>query len=334
MHRTLKQKIKSSRILSRVVWLAYRELLVFRSHHPKRGPVPRFQENLRMEPLRLRSISAYNAWLQLHNEEAKRRVEIERSLIPANASTFSIPGTCALCSTPTQFRVDFDYGSVDSEGRLVPNFRESLVCSHCGLKNRVRGLLHAFIEQCMPAKDAAIYITEQLGGGYGWLRGRYSNISGSEYRLYPGPSGSSVRGIRNEDLGALTWPNASFNFVLSLDVLEHVPNIAACFAEIFRCLKPGGRLLFTAPFVLGYERTLTRATLDSQGGIVHREEPEYHGGNLADPGKGTLCFRHFGWDVTEELQKVGFLDGEVWLYWSKELGYLGDWQSVLTARKP
>src|SRR5579863_119514 len=196
MQRTLKQKIKSSRIMSRVGWLAYRELLVFRSHHPKKGSIPRFKGELRMEPVRLRSFSAYNEWLQLRNEEEKRRVEIEQSLVPANGSPFSVPGTCALCSISTRFRVDFDYGSVDSDGRLVPNFRESLVCSHCGLKNRVRGALHAFIGQCVPAEGAAIYVTEQLGRGYSWLRGRYSNISGSEYRLYPGPPGGSVRGIR------------------------------------------------------------------------------------------------------------------------------------------
>jgi SAM-dependent methyltransferase len=166
------------------------------------------------------------------------------------------------------------------------------------------------------------------------LKGRYAFVYGSEFKLYRGALGTTVHGIRNEDLGALTWSDRSFDFVLSLDVFEHVPDVAACFGEIFRCLKPGGRLLFTAPFRLSSSQTLVRASVGASGEIVHLVEPEYHGGNLADPGRGILCFRHFGWDVMQQLEGVGFCDAEVWLFWSRELGYLGGTQSVITAIKP
>jgi SAM-dependent methyltransferase len=42
--------------------------------------------------------------------------------------------------------------------------------------------------------------------------------------------------------------SASVDTVLSLEVLEHVPDPDRCVAEMARVLKPGGRLLLTVPF--------------------------------------------------------------------------------------
>jgi SAM-dependent methyltransferase len=46
------------------------------------------------------------------------------------------------------------------------------------------------------------------------------------------------------------WPvdDASMDWVLCSEVLEHVEQPAVFLAEAFRCLKPGGRLLLTVPF--------------------------------------------------------------------------------------
>ena len=46
---------------------------------------------------------------------------------------------------------------------------------------------------------------------------------------------------------AIPEPDASFDFVFSNSVLEHIPDLDPVFAEIARVLKPGGTLLFTAP---------------------------------------------------------------------------------------
>ena len=149
-----------------------------------------------------------------------------------------------------------------------------------------------------------------------------------------GRPGATIRGIRNEDLNALTWRDASFNFVLSFDVLEHVENAHTCLKEVLRCLKPGGTFLFTAPFRVESSETLIRARRDPGGGrLVHLLPPEYHGGNLVDPTQGTLCFRHFGWDILAQMQAVGFTETEVWLYWSRELTYMGGLQSLVVGRK-
>ena len=42
-------------------------------------------------------------------------------------------------------------------------------------------------------------------------------------------------------------PDASFDFVISNSVLEHIPDLEPVIAEVGRLLKPGGRFLFTVP---------------------------------------------------------------------------------------
>jgi SAM-dependent methyltransferase len=283
--------------------------------------------------VKLKRIQDYEAWSQKSAVEREQQKEIELSLLPLRPRSFSIRGRCALCGLETTFRANFDYSEKGANGRLEPNLRECLECAHCGLKNRLRAALHLFVQEFGPEAGQSIYITEQLGAAYRWLKGRYPAVLGSEFIPESGPFGSSPRGIRNEDLGALTWPNDCFDFILSFDVLEHVADVNTCFSEIFRCLRQGGRFLFTAQFRLDLQETVVRATADSSGNITHLMEPEYHGGNLSDSSKGTLCFRHFGWDTIRQLESAGFSDAEAWLFWSRELGYLGGTQIAIAACK-
>jgi len=330
---TLKQKIKSSPFLARPAWFLYREVLLQRSRHPAKGRVPVFSEETRLTFSRLRTYEDFQQFSQDRVEELHDQERVESDLSPLQHKSFSISGTCALCGCDTTFKTNFDYSIRSSDGRSIPNFREHLFCVRCGLKNRLRAALQLFIQEFHPLSTQPIYITEQFGAAYRWLKGRGYAISGSEYIPGSGPFGSSPRGIRNEDLGALTWPSEMFDFVLSFDVLEHVPSVDACFSEIFRCLRPQGKLLFTAPFSPNLSKTLIRAVMQSDGSISHLMEPEYHGGNMIDAAKGTLCFRYFAWDVLPQLKEIGFSDAEAWLFWSRKLGYLGGTQIVIVAQK-
>jgi SAM-dependent methyltransferase len=49
------------------------------------------------------------------------------------------------------------------------------------------------------------------------------------------------------DLTALPVPDASVDRVMASEVLEHIPDDAAAFAEIARVLRPGGRIVVTVP---------------------------------------------------------------------------------------
>src|SRR4029450_2076865 len=49
------------------------------------------------------------------------------------------------------------------------------------------------------------------------------------------------------DLLPLPFPDASVDRVMASEVLEHIPDDATALAEIFRVLKPGGRVAVTGP---------------------------------------------------------------------------------------
>jgi SAM-dependent methyltransferase len=60
------------------------------------------------------------------------------------------------------------------------------------------------------------------------------------------PTGARFEVVRG-DLTALPVPDASVDRVMASEVLEHIPDDAAAFAEIARVLRPGGRVAVTVP---------------------------------------------------------------------------------------
>ncbi len=53
-----------------------------------------------------------------------------------------------------------------------------------------------------------------------------------------------------EDAAKLSFENASFNTILSFELLEHVPDTAAVVSEMYRVLAPGGRAIVSVPFMI------------------------------------------------------------------------------------
>ena len=50
------------------------------------------------------------------------------------------------------------------------------------------------------------------------------------------------------DITSIPEPDASFDAILCVEVLEHVPDPLAALRELGRLLKPNGQLILTAPF--------------------------------------------------------------------------------------
>lgn len=97
-----------------------------------------------------------------------------------------------------------------------------------------------------------------------------------------------------------------------------------------RVLKPGGTFFCTVPFH-GAQKHKIRARVAADGTIEHLLPPEYHA-DPVDP-KGVLCYRYFGLELLEDLHLAGFTDSAAWLYWSAELGYLGEDRVVFVATR-
>jgi len=104
-----------------------------------------------------------------------------------------------------------------------------------------------------------------------------------------------------QNLEALTYPDNSFDLVITEDVFEHVRHAEKGLREIFRVLRPRGYHIFTVPF---YFDRPTLVRVDTSGDEdVHLLPPEYHGDTI----RGTiLAYRTFGIDLFEELNAIGF----------------------------
>lgn len=286
--------------------------------------------------LRARSLEEMSALTANIAPKLVRRRAFEASLIPHGDAKqdFGVPGHCVVCGMAQSLHVNFMYatGSLP-DGRTVPNWREHLSCPGCGLGNRLRASLHLLLQELRPSRDDRIYITEQVTPLYSWLRDRFPSLAGSEYLGPDRTPGEVVDGLRHEDMQRLSFPDGSLDMILSFDVLEHVPDERRAFAELWRCLRPGGALLFTAPFREDLHDHQIRAILRPDGTIDHLMEPEYHG-NPVDPEGGSLCFRYYGWKLMDDLRACGFVDSEGIFYWSSRFGYLGATSSLFVCRKP
>ncbi len=202
------------------------------------------------------------------------------------------------------------------------NFREALLCAKCGLNNRQRFMAsHALGLLRSKGDDSRLYSYEQATAFFGRMRERLGDRAvGSEY-LGPDMLPGQVKdGIRHEDATSLSFPDASFDVLVSNDVFEHVPDIGATLFEARRVLRPGGSLLFTVPFY-GTDATEQCAALVA-GTVQHLSNPEYHGDPVR-PEEGSLVFYHFGWDLLDYCRNAGFSTAAMIAYYSMLFGHMG-----------
>ena len=125
--------------------------------------------------------------------------------------------------------------------------------------------------------------------------------SGSEFRD-ENDTAANTPGAHSEDLTRLTYPDQSFDLILTSETLEHVPDLSAALREIHRVLAPGGRHVFTVPVLPATRETYSRAILGPDGSIQDRSPRICHpGGDWGYP-----VFTEFGTDLPELLRRAGF----------------------------
>lgn len=284
-----------------------------------------------VEWVRLDSLAAYRDYQTVAAGQLRRRGALERELASSAADRFTVVGHCWVCGRSVDLRVDYSY-SFSVGGVHVPNWREHLLCPGCHLNNRMRATIHFLEERLAPPPHAVIYLTEQMTPLFRSLSQRHPNVVGSEYL------GSSVgfgevtaAGIRNESVTRFTFADGSFDYVISLEVLEHVPEFTRALTECHRVLRPAGSLLLSVPFRPECQENLVRAVVDEQGQIQHLLPPEYHGDPLQT--EGCLAFYCFGWEFLDQMREAGFAEVSGYSFWSRGFGYLGSPLIFFLARK-
>jgi len=270
----------------------------------------------------------YQEYLSKNSIKLNERLNFEKQLAK-DQRPFNYSGYCRVCNSPSELMVDYTF-SKEANFR-IPVWRESIACPVCLLNNRMRASIHFIEDYINPAKDSSIYITEQTTALFRYFQDNYSNVVGSEFLEDKIPLGEvNEKGVRNEDLTKLTFEDAAFDFIISLEVFEHVPDFISAFKELSRTLKPNGKLIFTVPFVMDSQRNTIRATLEN-GKINHLMEPEIHGDPINN--NGCLCFQYFGWELNDIFSEVGLMDLKANMIYSRYFGYLGNGTIIFTAEK-
>ncbi len=225
-------------------------------------------------------------------------------------------GNCPICERETLF--------IKEDAWLRDNYR----CIWCRSIPRQRALIRV-LNQCFP-NWRALRIHESSPGG-----------ESSKYiaRQCPGylptqffrsiPSGQLKNGVRCENLERLTFPDASFDLVITQDVLEHIFDAASVFREIARTLKPGGAHIFTVPWY-HWKPTLVRAVIEN-GKTKLLEPPDFHA-NPIDP-EGSLVVREWGPDLPHFIFEHSGMLTEVFDRKDTSAGIDAEFLEVFVSRK-
>ncbi len=249
--------------------------------------------------------------------------------------------TCPICGNQARPLYDFPDIPLRIEHRIGV-LRETLHCNQCIGPMRKRFLAVALLSY-LNARWCSQFrsIAELAAHGFDGLRildsDNFSAISkilrnASEYTrcsyLPSRPFGSCLEpNYFNEDLQHLSFADASFDVVLTSDVMEHVRDCDSAHREIYRVMESGGAYIFTVPFDSNAEEDIQLVDTSTEHN-VYLCKPQIHGDPLTD---GILAYRVFGRRLISKLESLGFEVEFHLLQQSEHLIIDGD---VFVARKP
>jgi SAM-dependent methyltransferase len=223
---------------------------------------------------------------------------------------------CPICGKRTTPLYDFPDVALRREHK-IGLLRETLQCRHCLSSMRQRTLAVALLKlwhQRTSVRHTSI--ATLAAAGLGGVRVLDSdNFSAISQLLREDPDYVRCSYLPEKPWGIALQPNyyninlenidfadASFDIVLTSDVMEHVRDSDAAHAEIHRILRPGGAYVFTVPYDEHREQDIQ--LVDTTGTEnVYLCEPHYHGDPLTG---GILAYRIFGRQLITKLQTLGF----------------------------
>lgn len=191
--------------------------------------------------------------------------------------------------------------------------REGYHCPHCGSSLRAQQLAKVIVQTlnartgtsvtslaqlCVQQRAQTLHIAEiNSAGSLHQFLGKLPHLRYSEF-------GSSNPEVPSEDLANLSYADSTFDYVITSETLEHVPDVDLALREIRRVLKPGGAHIFTVPMVEEQAQTRQRAAI--QGGQLVCYLPKSYHGAPAEGKDDYLVFSEFGGDFIERVKNFGF----------------------------
>jgi SAM-dependent methyltransferase len=227
-------------------------------------------------------------------------------------------GWCPICEQTTLFVI------------AGPWLRDQYFCLLCDSIPRWRALLQVLHEHAPEWRALALHESSPGGPASMKLAAECTGYVASHW--WPDrPLGAVVDGVRCENLEAQTFPDATFDLVVTADVFEHVLRPELAFREIARTLKRDGLHVFTVPY---YRRAPTRkrATIDTSGQIVHLLPPDYHRNPISPD--GSLVVTEWGTGLAEFIWTHSGMCTEMVSRRDRQLGLDGEFLEVFVSRKP
>lgn len=240
----------------------------------------------------------------------------------------TIQSRCSICERTLVFESNDDTWSCRDQ--LVS---QDCPLGHCVVRERALAEVLFSLFDRNEVKRLAIHEPAPSGRGVSrWLIANADNYLRSGY--FPDkPWGITINGLQNENLEALTFPDALFDLVIHLDVLEHLFDPFRALMEIYRTLKPGGYCLFSVPTEHNRFYSEQVAKISDDGSLVVTGEPEYHG-NPQHADKGALVTWRYGYDLPWLIARATPFDVEVRRWQSKTRAVMGYMTEIYILRKP
>jgi len=250
-----------------------------------------------------------------------------RQTIKAKLLDFLIPtgfyikqkGVCPICKKEVEFTSQNSW------------LRDNLICPCCFSIPRERALMMTIDKYYPDWKDLDIHESSPAGRGASLkLKSECRKYLATQY--YPNHIfGAQVDQFQNEDLENQTFPDNSFDLVITQDVMEHIYNPEKTFAEIARTLKKGGAHIFTVPIINKHKKTELWAVKGEDGNPTFKKTPEYHG-NPVDP-KGSPVTFHWGYDIVDFIKTTSKLETEIEYINDLKYGISAEYIEVLVSKK-
>ena len=229
-------------------------------------------------------------------------------------------GYCNICEQETVFIIYNEW--------LRGNYK----CKRCQTQPRNRALINVLNMYCKEWPTLQLHESSPSGEVSKFLKKKCSGYSSSHY-YSDIPRGEYNGEFRSEDLSCLTFPDNSFDLLITSDVFEHVFEPEKAFAEVARVLKPGGMHIFTMPWIPAHKKSTQRAKLHSDGTIEYFKEAQYHG-NPIGGGKGSLVTYDWGLDFADFVYNNSGMTTTIYLEIDRNKGLDGKFLEVFISRKP